>query len=78
MNAAVVLYQHFLQLGPRVKQVASHNEVCMRIITVPGVRPIASLALKAAIDETARFKLSRLVWADAGSDRVKHAPLRGL
>ena len=35
LDARVVLYQHFLELDRRVKRAASHDEVCMRKMTVP-------------------------------------------
>jgi hypothetical protein len=50
LDARVVLYQHFLELDRRVKRAASRDEVCMRMMTVPGVGPIASLTFKAAIE----------------------------
>jgi len=56
LDAIVVLYQRYLELDRRVKRGASHDEVCMRMMTVPGVGPIAALTFKAAIDDPARFK----------------------
>ena len=56
LDARVVLYQHFLELDCRVKRAASQDEVCMRMMTVPGVGPIASLTFKAAVDDPTRFK----------------------
>ena len=66
LDARVVLYQHFLELDRRVKRAASHDEVCMRFMTVPGVGPIAALTFKAAVDDPARFKRSRTVAAHFG------------
>lgn len=66
LDARVVLYQHFLELDRRVKRAASQDEVCMRLMTVPGVGPIASLTFKAAVDDPARFKRSRTVGAHFG------------
>ncbi|WP_441351127.1 transposase [Sulfitobacter sp. SK012] len=66
LDARVVLYQHFLDLDRRVKRAASHDEVCMRMMTVPGVGPIASLTFKAAVDDPTRFKRSRTVGAHFG------------
>ena len=59
-DARLVLYQHFLELDRRVKRSATRDEVCMRMITVPGVGPIAALTFKAAVDDPARFKRSRV------------------
>lgn len=66
LDARLVLYQHFLELDRRVKRAASHDEVCMRMMTVPGVGPIAALTFKAAVDDPARFKRSRTVAAHFG------------
>jgi transposase len=66
LDARVVLYQHYLELDRRVKRAASQDEVCMRMMTVPGVGPIAALAFKAAVDDPTRFKRSRTVAAHFG------------
>jgi len=66
LDARVVLYEHFLELDRRVKRAASTDEVCMRMMTVPGVGPIASLTFKAAVDDPTRFKRSRTVGAHFG------------
>jgi transposase len=66
LDARAVLYQHFLELDRRVKRAASQDEVCMRMMTVPGVGPIASLTFKAAVDDPTRFKRSRTVGAHFG------------
>jgi len=66
LDARVVLYQHFLELDRRVKRAASQDEVCMRMMTVPGVGPIASLTFKAAVDDPTRIKRSRTVGAHFG------------
>lgn len=66
LDARLVLYQHFLELDRRVKRAASQDEVCMRLMTVPGVGPIAALTFKAAVDDPARFKRSRTVAAHFG------------
>lgn len=66
LDARLVLYQHFLELDRRVKRAASHDEVCMRMMTVPGIGPIAALTFKAAVDDPKRFKSSRTVAAHFG------------
>lgn len=66
LDARLVLYQHFLELDRRVKRAASQDEVCMRMMTVPGVGPIAALTFKAAVDDPSRFKRSRTVAAHFG------------
>jgi len=66
LDARVVLFQHYLELDRRVKRAASQDEVCMRMMTVPVVGPIAALTFKAAIDDPTRFKRSRTVAAHFG------------
>lgn len=36
LDARVALYHHYLELDRRVKRAASRDEVCMRMMTVPG------------------------------------------
>jgi len=66
LDARVVLYEHLLELDRRVKRAASQDEVCMRMMTVPGVGPIALLTFKAAVDDPTRFKRSRTVGTHFG------------
>ena len=66
LNARIVLYEHFLELDQRVKHTARHDAVCMRMMTIPGVGPIAALTFKAAVDDPSRFKSSRTVAAHFG------------
>lgn len=66
LDARLVLYQHFLELDRRVRRAATQDEVCMRMMTVPGVGPIAALTFKAAVDDPTRFKRSRTVAAHFG------------
>ncbi|MGI9354756.1 MAG: hypothetical protein ACR2PF_06310 [Rhizobiaceae bacterium] len=56
LDARVVFYQHFLELDRGVKRAAAGDDVCMRMMTVPGVGPIAALTFKAAVDDLARIK----------------------
>ena len=66
LDARVALYHHYLELDRRVKRAASRDEVCMRMMTVPGVGPVTALTFKAAVDDPARFKSSRTVGAHFG------------
>jgi transposase len=66
LDARTALFQRYLELDRRVKRTASDDEVCMRMMTVPGVGPIAALTFKASVDNPARFKRSRTVAAHFG------------
>jgi transposase len=45
LDARVVLYQHYLELDRRIKRAASQDDVCMKLMTISGVGPIAANAL---------------------------------
>ena len=66
LDARAALFQHYLELDRRVKRAASEDEVCLRLMTVPGVGPIAALTFKAAVDDPGRFRRSRTVAAHFG------------
>ena len=57
LDARAVLFQHYLELDRRVKRAASQDEVCMRMMTVPGVGPIAALTFKAAVDDAPAWQI---------------------
>lgn len=66
LDARRALYDQFLELDRRVKRAACRDDACLRMMTVPGVGPIAALTFKAAVDDPARFKRSRTVAAHFG------------
>ena len=51
---------------------ARADDVCRRLMTLPGVGPVVSLAFRATIDVPARFKNSRAVGAVLGLTPVQH------
>ncbi|MFG5381914.1 IS110 family transposase [Yoonia sp. R2-816] len=55
-----------------IKAMTRKSEVCTRLMTVPGVRPITALAFAAAIDDPARFKRSRDVGPYLGLVPKRH------
>ncbi|WP_415401745.1 IS110 family transposase [Tateyamaria sp. SN3-11] len=66
LDARLEIHRQFLDLDRRVKHAARSDNTCLRMMTVPGVGPIAALTFKAAIDDPARFKISRTVAAHFG------------
>jgi len=66
LDARAMLYDTYLELDRRVKRRALDDEVCQRLMTVPGVGPITALTYKAAVDDPRRFKRSRTVAAHFG------------
>ncbi|MGO6847619.1 IS110 family transposase (plasmid) [Rhizobium ruizarguesonis] len=81
------LREEFAKLDKKVLQEAKHDEVCKRLMTVPGVGPVVSLAYVSTIDIPSRFRNSRAVGAVLGltpvlnqsgeSKRVGHVSLCG-
>lgn len=81
------LREGLAKLEKRVRAEAKHDDVCRRLMTVPGVGPIVSLAYVSTVDIPSRFRHSRSVGAVLGLtpvlnqsgevSRVGHVSLRG-
>jgi len=54
------------RLTKQVLALARNEEVCQRLMTVPGVGPITALTFRATIDRPDRFRCSRDVGAPLG------------
>jgi transposase len=54
------------QLDAEVGKITSHNEVCWRLLSVPGVGPITALAFYATIEDIGRFGRMRDIGAYLG------------
>lgn len=66
LDARLMLYQTYLKLDAQVTAMARKDEVCQRLMTVPGVGAITALTFKAGVDNPSRFKRSRTVAAHFG------------
>jgi len=60
-------------LSRAVNERAKNSAVCQRLMTMPGVGPLTSLAFSAAIDDPARFKRSSNVGAYVGLTPRRYA-----
>jgi transposase len=60
-----VLHRHLLTI-------ARDDEVCRRLMTIPGVGPVVALTYRATIDVPARFRNSRAVGAIVGLTPCKY------
>jgi transposase len=60
-------------LEKRCKQLAGKDEVCQRLMTIPGVGTLTALAFKSEIDDPARFAKSRDVGVHVGLTPRKYA-----
>lgn len=66
LEARNAIYVQFQEMDKRVKRFAAQDDVCLLLMTTPGVGPMTALHFKAAIDDPARFTSSRLVAAHFG------------
>ena len=53
-------------------QVVQHDAICRRLMTVPGVGPVAALSFKVGVDDPLRFARSRTVGAHFGLTPRRH------
>ena len=67
-----VLREQIAILHRRVLTIVRDDEVCQRLMTVPGVGPVVALSYRATIDVPARFRNSRAVGAVLGLTPCKY------
>lgn len=60
------LRESFMALHRQLLAVVRDDEVCRRLMTIPGVGPVTSLAFTSTIDVPARFSSSKAVGASVG------------
>jgi transposase len=61
LRGRAALLDEFALIERALIHMAEADEVCRRLMTVPGVGPISALSFKAAVDDPARFRKSRSV-----------------
>jgi transposase len=66
------LREQIAVLHRRVLAVVRDDEVCRRLMTVPGVGPVVALTYRTTVDVPARFRNSRAVGAVLGLTPCKH------
>jgi len=66
LHARDVLLDEFERLSRMVTELAAGDEVCRRLMSVPGVGPVTALSFKAAVDDPSRFRRSRTLGAHFG------------
>ena len=75
LRVRAVLRQQLDVLHRQLLKVAHSDEVCRRLMTIPGVGPVVALTFRATIDIPGRFKTPKksrcLVWFDAVSTPVR-------
>jgi len=66
------LREQIAVLHRRVLAVVRDDEVCRRLMTVPGVGPVVALTFRTTVDVPARFRNSRAIGAVLGLTPCKH------
>ena len=66
LDARQKLRDEVRKLHRKLLSIGREDKVCRRLMTIPGVGPIVSLAFTATIDDPARFKSSEAVGAALG------------
>jgi transposase len=67
-----VLREQIAVLHRRLLAIVQEDEVCRRLMTIPGVGPVVALTYRATVDVPARFSNSRAVGAVLGLTPCKH------
>lgn len=66
LDARAVLVRELVELHRTVLHLTRESEVCKRLMSVPGVGPVASLTFVAAVDDPHRFRSSKAIGAHFG------------
>jgi transposase len=66
------LREQFVIQHRRLLSIVRDDEVCRRLMTVPGVGPVVALTYRATVDVPARFRKSKAVGAVFGLTCAKH------
>ena len=66
LAARAGLHAEFMALHRRMLAIARADEVCRRLMTVPGVGAVVAVTFKATVDDPARFARSKAVGAHLG------------
>lgn len=72
LDVRLELYRAFLELDRRVRAMAHGCDICLLLMTTPGVGYITALTFRAAIDDPRRFRRSRNVAAHFGLTPRRH------
>ena len=67
-----MLREQIAVLHRRVLALARDDDVCRRLMTIPGVGPVVALTFRVTVDVPARFRNSRAVGAVLGLTPCKH------
>jgi transposase len=72
LDVRPAIFEGYERLHRVLLQVVEHDPVCRRLMTVPGVGPVAALSFKVGVDDPRRFARSRTVGAHFGLTPRRH------
>ena len=72
MDVRRAIFEGYERLHKVLLQVVQHDAICRRLMTVPGVGPVAALSFKVGVDDPLRFARSRTVGAHFGLTPRRH------
>ena len=72
LDVRLELYHAFLELDRRVRALAHGDDICLLLMTTPGVGYITALTFRAAVDDPRRFRRSKTVAAHFGLTPRRH------
>jgi transposase len=72
LDARGKLRQHFAVLHRKLLAIVRDDEVCRRLMSIPGIGPVVALAYTATIDIPARFRNSKAIGPILGLTPVLH------
>ncbi len=72
LAAREAMWREFAKLHREVLTIVKEDQVCRRLMTVPGVGAVVSLTYRAAVDDPDRFKKSKAVGAFFGLTPKRH------
>jgi transposase len=72
LDARQKLREQFSKLHRKLLSIVREDEVCRRLMSIPGVGPVSALAFRATIDVPSRFRNSKAVGAVLGLTPAQH------
>jgi transposase len=72
LTARTGLQSEFMRLHWQVLAIVRTDDVCRRLMTVPGVGALVAVTFKATVDDPARFTSSKAVGAHFGLTPKKY------
>ena len=72
LTARTGLHSEFMRLHRQVLAIVRTDDVCRRLMTVPGVGALVAVTFKATVDDPGRFASSKAVGAHFGLTTKKY------